>query len=69
MTEYCFLIQYSKQFDLKIWIVSLEFLSFTVISVPKKSEKRNKKTNKFRKDFGFKIFKNWHLLFTFKVGC
>ena len=39
----------------------LKVLSFAIISVPNKSEKR-KKTNKFRKACAFKIFQNWHLM-------
>ena len=35
---------------------SLKVLSFAVRKVPKKSEKRNKNTNKFIKACGFKIF-------------
>ena len=48
---------------------NFKVFSFTIISLPQKSEKRNKITNKFRKACGFKIFENWHLLFTLKVGC
>ena len=51
------------------WRASFKVFSFTIISLPQKSEKRNKITNKFRKACGFKIFENWHLLFTLKVGC
>ena len=51
------------------WRVSLKILSFTIISVPQKSEQRNRKTNKLRKACGSAIFKNWHLLFTLKVVC
>ena len=51
------------------WKASLIVLPFTIISVPPKSEKQNKKTNMVRKTRGFKIFKNCHLLFTLMVGC
>ena len=51
------------------WRVSLKILSFTITSAPEKSEKRNRKTNKFRKACGSAIFENWHLLFTLKVVC
>ena len=50
------------------WRASLKILSFTITSAPKKSEKRNRKTNKFRKACGSAIFQNWHL-FTLKVVC
>ena len=48
---------------------SLNVLPFTIMSVPPKSEKQNKKSNKVRKTCGFKIFKSYHLIFTLMVGC
>ena len=49
------------------WKTSFKVLSFTIISVPRNSEKRNRKTNKCRKACGSAFFENWHWLFTLKV--
>ena len=51
------------------WEASYKIVSFTIISVPQKSHKWNRKTIKFRKVCGSAIFENWHLLFTLKVVC
>ena len=51
------------------WEASYKIVSFTIISVPQKSHKWNRKTIKFRKVCGSANFENWHLLFTLKVVC
>ena len=47
------------------WRASLKVLSFTIISVSQESEKRIRKTKKFRKACGPAIFEYWHMLFTY----